>query len=543
MSAPCPLAAVSGPETAELTLGDGVVLVADVYRPGGAGPWPVLLMRQPYGRRIASTVVLAHPAWYAAQGYLVVVQDVRGCGDSGGVFEPFVNEVEDGAATLRWARALPGSNGRLGLYGFSYQATTQYLALAGGERPDAMAPAMGSWHPGRDWLRQGGLLRMSQSLGWAVQMARLAAGRSGDTALLDDLSPTRPAAHHYATLMARPDVSALDRWVADDADWWSRAAPAERLDGIALDVPVLHIAGLADFLLGGSLAADAAFRAAAPQTSHLILGPWAHMPWNSHGAGPGAALSVDRQSIAFFDHYLKGIGPRPPAILGHDRERDRWVSAPGWPDGPRLELGLSSGGLAAAHLGDGALTHASAPPAGAGQDRLVHDPTRPVPLIGGAAGVPPGPQDRTALDDRADVATYDTAPFPRDRVLTGTAALHLRIDADADRFVCAASLSLVRPGGAALVLATGAARAGGAAGDTAGPTAGSVRIDLGALSTTVPAGHRLRLSVQGAADPAFALPPDEAPLFAGSHRPVTLTIHHAGSLLSLPPLLQEEPPA
>ena len=36
---------------------DGVRLDADVYYPEGEGPWPVLLMRQPYGRAIASTVV------------------------------------------------------------------------------------------------------------------------------------------------------------------------------------------------------------------------------------------------------------------------------------------------------------------------------------------------------------------------------------------------------------------------------------------------------------------------------------------------------
>ena len=44
------------------TMRDGVRLVADVYRPCGDGPWPVLLMRQPYGRDIASTVVYAPPS-------------------------------------------------------------------------------------------------------------------------------------------------------------------------------------------------------------------------------------------------------------------------------------------------------------------------------------------------------------------------------------------------------------------------------------------------------------------------------------------------
>ena len=57
--------------------------------PPQAGPHPTLLMRQPYGRDIASTVVYAHPVWFARHGYNVVIQDVRGRGDSDGDFYPF----------------------------------------------------------------------------------------------------------------------------------------------------------------------------------------------------------------------------------------------------------------------------------------------------------------------------------------------------------------------------------------------------------------------------------------------------------------------
>ncbi|MBF2000346.1 MAG: CocE/NonD family hydrolase, partial [Synechococcales cyanobacterium M58_A2018_015] len=75
---------------------DGVRLDADVYYPDTAGDYPVLLMRQPYGRAIASTVVYAHPSWYAAQGYIVVIQDVRGRGSSEGEFDLFAHEINDG---------------------------------------------------------------------------------------------------------------------------------------------------------------------------------------------------------------------------------------------------------------------------------------------------------------------------------------------------------------------------------------------------------------------------------------------------------------
>ena len=58
---------------------DGAALRADVYRPADSGPRPALLLRLPYGKTAAdSDVAFAHPAWLAAQGFLVVVQDTRG---------------------------------------------------------------------------------------------------------------------------------------------------------------------------------------------------------------------------------------------------------------------------------------------------------------------------------------------------------------------------------------------------------------------------------------------------------------------------------
>jgi putative CocE/NonD family hydrolase len=65
-------------------------LDADVYRPEEERSFPVLLMRQPYGRAIASTVVYAHPTWYASShSYIVALQDVLGRGTSEGKFELF----------------------------------------------------------------------------------------------------------------------------------------------------------------------------------------------------------------------------------------------------------------------------------------------------------------------------------------------------------------------------------------------------------------------------------------------------------------------
>ena len=103
-------------------------LYADVYRPTEAGTYPVLLIRLPYNKAFAQSFVYGPPEWYAAQCYIVVSQDVRGQFASQGAFYPFRNEMNDGYDSVEWAAQLPGSSGKVGMYGFSYVGATQWLA-------------------------------------------------------------------------------------------------------------------------------------------------------------------------------------------------------------------------------------------------------------------------------------------------------------------------------------------------------------------------------------------------------------------------------
>jgi hypothetical protein len=266
-------------------------------------------------------------------------------------------------------------------------------------------------------------------------------------------------------------------------------------------VPNLHIGGLNDFMLTGTLAGFRVFRAANEAASHLVLGPWAHMPWNRSAgvadAGAAAALSVDRATVAFFDRYLKGEGAPPPAVRLYDAGRRLWRALDAWPDPDLMPVHLASGGLAAPHLGDGRLTME---PEHAAVDWVVHDPYRPAPLVGGPLGTPAGFADRRTADDRADVATYTMAPFPRAVELVGEVTAEIFVAADRPSFDLVATLSLVEPDGRALVLSTGIARV------TAAPD-GPVAVALRPVAVTVAPGQTLRLSLQGAAAPAFAVNP------------------------------------
>ena len=159
---------------------DGVTLISDHYYPAGSGPAPTLLMRQPYGRDIASTVVYAHPVWFARAGYHVVIQDVRGRGDSEGIFYPFRNEGTDGFDTLAWLVQHPACNGKIGMYGFSYQGATQFLAAA--EKPPGLvtiAPWMTTHDLYHGWFYHNGALRLAATVSWGIQMLREDVRRNG----------------------------------------------------------------------------------------------------------------------------------------------------------------------------------------------------------------------------------------------------------------------------------------------------------------------------------------------------------------------------
>ncbi|TYC53659.1 CocE/NonD family hydrolase [Rhodobacterales bacterium] len=523
-----PVLPVKGPERRDVRLRDGTNLVASVWRPDTAKSLPVLLMRQPYGREIASTVTLAHPSWYAARGYIVAVQDVRGAGDSEGDFEALANEAGDGAETLDWARGLEGSCGKVGTYGFSYQGTTQFLMLAGGGRPDAMAVSMASWNPLMDWSSEGGLFRAAMSTGWAAQMARLKAHRLGDDAALAALDARRPWTELFDFLIARPDLSHLSAWASGEIS----ANPSAALSPPPV-VPLFQTAGAADFLLRGALAADAAFRAVSPETTHLVFAPWGHIGWNrSSGAArlaAGAEFSVDRAQLAFFDHYLKGVGNAPPPFLAYDGGTDVWREEDPvrFFAAPSRQIRPMSDGLAATLLGDGRLVDVP----GDGQDVLVHDPSRPAPHTGGSCGTPGGPVSLESHHDRADVACYTSTGLRQDTLLAGRAEADVSVSLDGDLSGLAASLSVVSPDGSARALATSVAAIEPDQGSEAGRSLCRFRFD--GLYRTLHSGEALRLAVQAAPCPDF-LPFPARRLPRAGARATALTLHHAASRLLLP---------
>ncbi len=498
-------------ETASMRTRYGVRLDADIWRPAGAGPWPVLLMRQPYGRAIAATVAYAHPSWYAERGYIVAVQDVRGRGTSEGEFDPFLHEMHDGADAVAWAAGLPDASGAVGMYGFSYQGMTQLFAAASGHPAlKTICPAMAAYGTYADFAYEGGAMRLQIGVSWGLQLGAEAARRAGDAEAHQALYAAGQQLPLYEAVPAMPGVlrryanySHYAAWAghAEPGPYWDARSPHAVMREVRL--PMLHIGGWYDFMRSGTvkLYREMARRAGAgPQ--RLVIGPWGHLPWTTQVGeidyGAVAANRIDELQLRWFDYWLKGVDNgverEPPVRLFSLGEG--WVDLPVWPDRDekRLSFYLASNGRAALDPHSGLL--ADAPPA-PGHDMLVFDPWRPTPSQGGHSAFPPGRFNRRAIDERSDVLTYTTAPLTADLRLAGAIVAEIHVSADQPGFDLAATLSEVLPDGRVLNLADGYARVCEAG--------APLLVSLGAVCALIAKGTALRLSLAAGAFPAFAV--------------------------------------
>ncbi|MEP0869221.1 CocE/NonD family hydrolase [Trichocoleus desertorum AS-A10] len=503
-------------ETVSMLTRDRVRLDADVYRPDAVGEFPVLLMRQPYGRAIASTVVYAHPTWYAAYGYIVVIQDVRGRGTSEGEFDLFAHEIEDGFDAVNWAAELPGSNGQVGMYGFSYQGMTQlYAAIARPSALKALCPSMIGYDLYSDWAYENGAFCLQANLGWAIQLAAETARLRGDEAAFQKLYVAARNLPLHEPIPARPHVlkdlapdSFYHDWLEHPTpdDYWAKLSPKTHMQNQDIDLPMLHIGGWFDPYLRGTLHLyqDLAARSQYPQ--HLVVGPWAHLPWGRKlGAidyGPEANSPIDTLQIRWFDQFLKGINTglqdELPVRL-FEMGSNEWSFFEQWPEGKPKAYFLASNGLAS--LDDQTGTLVETPPEAIAPDVFVHDPWRPVPASGGHAPLPAGSYDRSTLDCRTDIVTYTSAPLIEDLHIVGEAIAEIHCTADQPSFDLCVVLSEIKPNGSVYNLTQGYMRV------NPGQTIAPLTIPLQATCVQIAQGNALRLSISGACFPAYPVNP------------------------------------
>src|SRR4051812_17476107 len=97
---------------------DGTTLRAEVYRPQREGKWPVIVQRFVHNPAEQGHVDFA--TYFSQRGYVYVYNNVRGTGQSEGVFSPLADdgwgEHQDGYDTIEWAAHQPWSDGNVGMF-------------------------------------------------------------------------------------------------------------------------------------------------------------------------------------------------------------------------------------------------------------------------------------------------------------------------------------------------------------------------------------------------------------------------------------------
>ncbi|HWD37877.1 MAG TPA: CocE/NonD family hydrolase [Fimbriimonas sp.] len=402
---------------------DGVELATDITLPTVEGQYPVVLERTPYGRGLEATAA----DFYAKRGYVYVIQDCRGRGDSGGEWDPFVHEGDDGYDTIQWIASQPWSNGKVGMIGGSYGGYVQWAAAV--KNPPALkciVPQVSPPDAMHNLPYEFGVPFLYADVWWAKIVMNKDAdllGIGGPMANADKLV-TLPLGKVDEKVLGRP-VPFLRKWFArtTSKDWKG----FDFLDHIKeANVPALHISGWWDGDGIGTKLNWAAERHLGRHDQWLIEGPWSHA-FNSSSSigkvdyGDSAVIDLDSLYIRWFDTWLKGkeVGlEKTPRVLAFVTGANVWMGLRDWPD--KVEkartLYLSPGALSSR------LSRAS-------QDRYTYDPAKDVQIKkvlkeaenqGGFTG-----EVKNSSDPNRKFLVYRSAPLTHSTAIAGPATVDL----------------------------------------------------------------------------------------------------------------------
>jgi putative CocE/NonD family hydrolase len=497
---------------------DGVTLSADLALPAPARPAPAVVVRTPYGK--TGSVQSKRGEVFGKGGYALVTVDVRGRGDSDGVFEPYRNDGPDGVDVIAWVADQDWCTGEVATYGGSYGGKIQWLTAL--EKPSALRAMVALVSPSDPFVEWPTGTPGPMSINWH----RKVDGRMPQY----DEDVDWMAVYKHRPLLTMDEAAGFiaPAWREELRHttldhWWEPHRYQHRIAEI--DVPVLHISGWYDDEEIGTPANFAAMAAAGRAGQRLLMGPWGHLVNTTRvlgdvDFGPEALIDLEGYVLAFLDEHVKGVPPAAAAapvryfVMG----ANQWRDARQWPPAGASQtmFRLSSGGSANSRYGDGRLVPAPlpAPDAGAGAreeppDEWAHDPDHPVPFPTGAGSSQiGGPDDCLGLEGRGDVLVYTSDPLTEPLEVIGPVTVVAHVATDARDTDITAKLVDVHPGGFAQRLCDGIVRLryrNGCA--TAQPVVPGevyeVTISLWDTSIRLDPGHRVRLEIASSAFPKY----------------------------------------
>ncbi len=401
---------------------DGVELTADHYVPATSTPSGTLLVRGPYGRSYPFSSLFG--AVYAARGYHVVIQSVRGTFGSGGEFVPIVHEAEDGADTVAWLREQTWFTGSFATIGLSYLGWTQWALLQ--DPPPELKAAVIVVGP-HDFSASSwgtGSFSLNDFLGWAdlvthqeePRRLRALVRQLRAQRLVKDAANGLPLGEAGRRLLGT-GAPWYESWIEHpdpDDPFWAAFRAAEALDRVR--IPVLLTSGWQDLFLDQTLAQYRHLRQRDVPVA-LTVGPWPHSEMMTKGAP-----TVIRESLDWLGTHLAGTHTTSRSPVRVHVNGRGWTDLPDWPPSmPEETLYLRPGGS----LGD------TPPDATARPSSFTYDPADPTPTVGGRLlSREAGYRDDSRLSRRADVLSFTSGALAADLYVAGSPVIELSHSCD-----------------------------------------------------------------------------------------------------------------
>ncbi len=499
----------------EVPMRDGVKLATDIYRPKAEGKFPAILTRTPYKKEMAEL----QARYYARRGYVFAVQDCRGRFSSPGIWEPFVNEPQDGYDSIEWLASQPWSSGKVGMIGGSYVGWVQWWAAR--ERPPHLVTIIPNVSPPDPFYNipyEYGVFFILGGIWWADVLETEA------TADLSGVAFSRISEKKYQKLLVSLPVIDLDKKVLDKENpywrkwiehptndkYWERANFLEYLKDVR--IPVFHQSGWFDGDGIGSKLNYLKMRSHGHPYQKLILGPWGHTDQAMRRIGdldfgPQAIVDLQRDYLRWFDYWLKGIDndiTNEPLVSIFAMGSNKWLHGSEYPLSYTQfqKWYLHSNGQANTSKGDGKLTpHPDFYEETEEEEKIVKS-------------VEEKKKEREAHHEkvtqtRSDILVYQTEPLEKPLTFAGplSAVLYASSSAkDTDWFM---RVVWVTKEGKTYSLVTGKIRARfhQSMKEPVLLTPGKIykyTLDLWQTGITIPAGDSLRVEVSSASFPVFS---------------------------------------
>jgi uncharacterized protein len=462
----------------KIPMRDGVSLNATAFLPHAQKePLPVIFTFTPY----IGDSYMDRAMYFAQHGYVYALVDVRGRGNSGGSFEPFVNEAKDGYDVVEWLAKQQYCNGKVTMWGGSYAGFDQWTTLK--EFPPHLAtivPAAAA-HPGVDFPFQYNIFGpyVEQWLSFtsgATSNANLFGAASFWGAKAREYYDGHLAFKEYDRIAGNPSA-VFQKWLQHpipDAYYDAMVPSPEQYKRI--QVPILTITGHYD---GDQPGAFTYYKrhmeygtAEAKQNHYLIIGPWDHAGTrtprrevNGLKFGEASVLDLNKLHTEWYDWVMKG-GKKPEFlkkrvayyVVGAGAEDWKYADSLDGISNEKRTLYLDSNGKAESVFQSGALSEK--PAAGTSADQWTYDPldTRPgdAELAGDAAGLT---SQREVMNTYGNGAVYHSEPFGEATEVTGFLTLSLWLAMDVPDTDVEADVYEILPGGESVFLSGATLRA------------------------------------------------------------------------------------